>query len=114
MTVPATYRNGAFYPDAPVDLPDGTRAEIAVEAADDSNAEPYAFLKALEEANLDSVGDGADASAPEAPPSAPYAWMSVRLDQDLDLPPDFSENVNDYVSGRKTYKGRRFDGKDIG
>ena len=59
MTIPATYRDGAFHPDAPVDLPDGTHVEIPVEAAS-SEVEPYAFLKALEAASLDGPADGSE------------------------------------------------------
>ena len=89
MTV--TYRNGAFHPAEPLDLPEGTQVEIQVEAADeplsDSAAEPldpepYAFLRALSEANLDG-------------------------------PPDWSENINDYLTGRKTDQGRTLDGRDV-
>ena len=79
MTVPATYRDGAFHPDAPVALPDGTRVEISV----------------------------------ETPAADPYAWMDILAEANLDGPADASENVNEYVSGRKVYTRRRAGGKDV-
>lgn len=63
MTVPATYRNGAFHPDAPVDLPDGTPVEIRVDV-------PVA-----------------------------YGSFHALIDGDVDGPPDWSENVNAYLTG---------------
>ncbi len=76
MTVPATYRDGAFHP---VDLPDGTHGEIAV----------------------------------EAPPSRRHEWLDALLNANLDGPTDGSENVNDYLTGERTYEGRTLDGRDV-
>ena len=66
MTIPATYRDGAFHPDAPVDLPDGTHVEIPVEA------------------------------------TAAYGSLHALIDGDADGPPDWSENVNAYLTGDKS------------
>lgn len=47
-------------PHEPVDLPDGTHLEIAIEAPDASAVEPYALLKVLEEVGLDGPPDGSE------------------------------------------------------
>ena len=70
MNVTATYRDGAFHPDREMDLPEGTRVEIALPIS----GEPYSFFDTAE---------------------------SLRIDG----PPDWSEHINEYLTGERDLDG---------
>ena len=77
-----------FRPDAPVDLPPNTRATLTVEAGNG------AALK-----NGTDLNRGA--KEPEINLGDPYSVFKVALSLNLQGPPDFSENLDDYLYGDK-------------
>ena len=75
MNVTATYRNGAFHPDREMDLPEGTRVEIAFSS-----------------------------------PGEPYSFFDTAMRLRVDGPPDWSENINEYLTGERDLDDPSTDG----
>ncbi len=77
MTLYATYDGDVLRPDEPLDLAEGARVRLTVE-----NPEP-------------------ELEAPEAKLGEPYSAFRIIESLQLQGPPDWSENINEYLTGER-------------
>lgn len=88
-TLRAKFDGEAFHPEEPLPIPPDTTVLLTVEM---SEAEPEAQLPPVD------LNDGSPAVLGE-----PYSFLKVAMSLNLEGPPDWSENLDEYL-----YHGKKF------